>query len=512
MNGVDGATVVCLLIAWLIGRATAEWATVIAWLLLLTAQASGAGTGPGALMGGMALLALILGGFRRPAGSLRWAILGAAVLLAVLSVVSTVWGLNTLAAPPLALIPLWFLAGTFPSRASRRLLWWGSLPAVPLALALGVYAIAGGEIARRERSLEEFRRQFQELPPTAQLSAIQQRLAIDPWVPGLWAQLGEFQLDAGQLDEAHAAFRKGYTVRPGKANPCQRRFVQTAATLGKWRDVADLTVGGDLTIMPESHRAATAFAAELWRRNAIGRAREIMSPWEAGNRWATELAGWLAHDDGDDSAALGLLLPLLDDSLSGESVYRAAMAAQGLGLDRIRDDLLCVGTERHPRHLRLGQVAGLPSPKLPAHRLGQGIILGNTVRLLAWEGEPHPVRAGDTLAVSIAWEPTKPLPAMQIILHLDLGAPPRKRINADFWPERRRDATVGWPVGELAVASTRVPIPADAPSGRYTVYTGMWIPGDRESRLLPGPADSHRVPRGEYRFPLGDVAVLAPGG
>lgn len=513
MNGFDGATVVCLLIAWLLGRAKAEWAAFIAWLLLLTALASGAGAALGALMGGMALLALIVGGFRRPTRSLRWAIISAALLLALMSVASTVWGLDTLSAPPFALVPLWLLAAGIPTcPLSRRVLRWGSLPAIPLALALGAYALAGGEVARRERSLEEFQRELAGQPPTAQLPAIRQRIAVDPWVPGMWAQLGELYLAAGQFDEAHAAFRKGYRVRPGKANPCRQQLAQTTAALGRWRDAADLAASGDLAITPSSHAAATAFAAELWRQNMAGRAREIMGPWEVGNLHATELAGWLAHEDGDDSAALGLLLPLLDDSLSGESMYRAAMAADVLGLDRIRDDLLRIGAERHPRHLRLGQVARLSPPELPAHRFWQGILLGNTVRLLAWDGEPDPVRAGDTLAVSMVWEPTKPLPALQLILHLDLGTPPLRRVNADCWPDGRREATREWPVGEPVIVATRVPIPADAPSGRYTVYTGMWIPGDRESRLLPGPADAQRVPRGEHRFPLGDVTVVGPAG
>ena len=110
------------------------------------------------------------------------------------------------------------------------------------------------------------------------------------------------------------------------------------------------------------------------------------------------------------------------------------------------------------------------------------------------------------------WSAVKPLLEMVMILHVDFDTPARWRFNADHPPCGGRCPTSSWNVGEVVTDSTVIRFPMDSPHGKMTLYTGLWIPGDPDSRLLPEDTAGYILPRGEQRIPLGDLVVIAGTG
>ncbi len=488
------APLACVGVSWLLSFRRQEWAVRLSWLTLATALAPSASPALGAVMASLACAAVAMAGFEREERALCPAILLATGLVVVMWGVTVVGRLQTLSPPPMAVVPLWLVGATSRAALSPRVLSWARLPALPLAVWLLWGGVAGGGTRLGDA-----------VPHHERPEHLEERLRVNPWAPHLWARLAELHMVAGELDPAYEALRKGYAARPSATNPCSRPLADVGVALGRWREVVRLEAAGHASVRLPSCDAAVAYAVEMWRQELGPRAREKIRPWRDSCAKAAELDGWLAYETRDDSLALGLLLAL--DAASGETMFRAAMVASRRGLEGLSDSLIRVGARRFPLHRRLRQAAGLPPPPLPPRRQGHGVVLGNAVRFLGWDASPDPARPGDTLCVRLAWEPTKPLPALQVILHLDHGTPPRRRVNADFWPAPGRTATAAWAVGEVATASTRVVLPRDLTPGRYTVYTGLWTPPDRESRLLPAPTDGSRMPPGEMRLKLGDVRV-----
>lgn len=510
VRGADGQITASLLIAWMLSRRAAPWALTAGWLLGFSALAAGAG--PSATLGimGAAVLALILLGVRRPQSGLDWGVLSGAMVVIAMASFGAVLRLTSRPQLPMTMAVAWLLAVRLGRDVrSARFLRWGLAPAMPLALVMVVLAAAGRDISAREGTMPRSATGYAQDRSFSRVEDLREALRIDPWVSGTWAALGWRELDAGNREGAHAAFGKGYLVRPARENPCARGRELTSMSLGLWRDLAGLQASGHCLLTGLPIEAVRPVAVELWRRGHAAQARQLLRQQTRVSPEVRELAGWLADEAGEDSLAVELLAPGASAGLSGETMYRLARAEKPSAGQAAAHALILRGAREFPRHMELGLASGSPPP-VPGRRIGDGVVLGNTVWLLSWDCAPDPASAGDTLTISTAWAPTKPLPGMHVILHLDLDAPPRWRKVADFWPEGRRDATAHWPVGEVAVATTRVAMPADAPPGRYTVYTGMWIPGDRESRLLPGPADAHRVPRGELRFPLGEIVITGP--
>ncbi len=514
IGGPDARAVVVLLMAYLLTRRNGPELQLFGGLLLTASLVSDQPVW-GISFGIISLGAGWLAKPARRSTDLENAVIWVAVLLSVLFVV--VFLTPRPESPihlPLALAAGWWMTARFARSAHGFSLF----PKATLPVFLAVVLLAVGFLtgqSQRGRAEQVAERlvasAHKEQDPDQVSSLLKRATKVYPWRPLVWKEIGDLALSDGRPEAAFTAFKRGSSVRADSANPCLRALLETATVLGRWRFIARLVNESVLPMKLIRDKAISPVAVELWKSGNANLAFDLFNAKDSLATDEQEFCGWLAQEVGENRIALDLLTPLVSSGeASGETMYRSAMALHSMGEENLAAEILSSGIIRHPRHMGLSRAQGIELAEGCRRMIGpkgKGIPLGNTVLLLGWDASPDPCHPGDTLTVCLAWAAIKPLRDMVVILHLDHGSPVRWRLNADHAPLGGNFSTSSWPVGEMVVDVTEVAIPEDAPKGSVRLLTGLWIPGDQESRLLPGPRNAHLIPRGEKRIPIGQVRI-----
>ncbi|HJX38892.1 MAG TPA: glycosyltransferase family 39 protein [Anaerolineae bacterium] len=124
--------------------------------------------------------------------------------------------------------------------------------------------------------------------------------------------------------------------------------------------------------------------------------------------------------------------------------------------------------------------------------------LGDKAALLGCGLSSRDLQPGGVLDLSLRWQAlTHILESYSVFVHL-VDAEGRMWAQHDGVPLLDLHPTTHWVEGEIVSDPRELPLPAEIPSGRYRVQTGMYLPETME-----------RLPvYGEQRELLGDVAVL----
>ena len=126
------------------------------------------------------------------------------------------------------------------------------------------------------------------------------------------------------------------------------------------------------------------------------------------------------------------------------------------------------------------EVAGLTPPVDPP-ALVTDVALGPTLTLTAASVDATTLRPGDVLRLLLVWTPQQQLPLdYKLFVHV-AGADGRPLAQWDGYPGLNTARTSTWPVGEAFRDHVLLPLPADLPTGDYTLLAGLYDPatGDR---------------------------------
>ena len=386
------------------------------------------------------------------------------------------------------------------------------IPAAIMCIIIVFPAISPTDPDTGHMSLRGERPRPDEDESIGRIEALQKKTAADPWNPSVWCELGNEYLNHRHVLNANRAFTNGWKCRPGRTNICLHGLFATSCELGAWRTATDLLLEEYIPAGWITDRGTIPVASELWRRGRASVALDVLEGSDLDETLPREMTGWIAMDTGENNTAKAILVPLGKEMTSGETVFRAAELLRDAGDDRIADSLMVRGATLFRKHLQLAEFIG-SSPKdsslYPVGPGTDGLKLGNAARILGWKIIPDTVCPGESISVITEWSADKPLLEMVVILHVDHGMPTRWRLNADHLPCGGGCPTSSWPVGEVISDTALVRIPADAPKGKMTLFTGLWIPGDPDSRLLPEDTSGYILPRGEQRIPLGSLDVVS---
>lgn len=108
-----------------------------------------------------------------------------------------------------------------------------------------------------------------------------------------------------------------------------------------------------------------------------------------------------------------------------------------------------------------------------------GIHLGGVTQLLGANVEPAApsIRPPATLTVTLAWQAEREMgTSYHVFLHLE-GPDGQLMAQSDGEPASWARPTTGWLPGEIVLDERVLHVPADAPSGTYTLVAGLYEPG-----------------------------------
>ncbi len=101
--------------------------------------------------------------------------------------------------------------------------------------------------------------------------------------------------------------------------------------------------------------------------------------------------------------------------------------------------------------------------------------LDNEVRLLAYEVDPGPFTAGDTMTVRLYWYVQKtPLDSRKIFIHLLKPDDSGRVLQLDQYSMFGYIQSTQWQAGQMIVDEHKVPITEDMPPGTYLLAAGMY--------------------------------------
>ena len=130
--------------------------------------------------------------------------------------------------------------------------------------------------------------------------------------------------------------------------------------------------------------------------------------------------------------------------------------------------------------------------------------LGEAIELLGYDLEAREYKAGETIPLRLYWRARAPVEGdYKVFVHL-VGEGERIWGQEDSVPAGWRRPTTGWEAGEVIVDEHDLPIQAQAPAGRYTIFVGMYDPATMRRLPLTDEA-SHRLP--DDRLPLATVTI-----
>ena len=165
---------------------------------------------------------------------------------------------------------------------------------------------------------------------------------------------------------------------------------------------------------------------------------------------------------------------------------------------RFREPALTVTFDHIPYAwvYRPGAPAAIPHPV--------NARLGEQITLLGYRLQPPQAAPGETLLLTLYWQPTAPLTTnYTVFVHL-LGPDGCLAAQQDNPPVRGTRPTDTWTVGETVEDTYELHLPADAPRGTYALSSGMYSPASGER--LPA-WDATAAPLPEDRIPLTTVTV-----
>jgi hypothetical protein len=133
-----------------------------------------------------------------------------------------------------------------------------------------------------------------------------------------------------------------------------------------------------------------------------------------------------------------------------------------------------------------------------------GATVGERVRLLAYEFDDAPLRAGESRRLVLYWESTAALDRdYTVFVHL-YAEESALVWQADNAPVGGTFPTRAWNVNEIVVDSYEVRAPREMIAGAYRLMTGMYDAGSLE-RLKAMDARGQRY--AEDRIPLAEIRV-----
>jgi hypothetical protein len=127
------------------------------------------------------------------------------------------------------------------------------------------------------------------------------------------------------------------------------------------------------------------------------------------------------------------------------------------------------------------------------------VSFGDAVELRGYQvnGEAQP---GGELHLTYAWHARVQPPEIYAVFNHLVAADGTQVAQADGWPQEGRQLSTQWQPGDYIEDHYTIEIPADAPPGPYTLYTGLYeaLTGDR----LPAFRDGQRLPQDRVPIPL----------
>lgn len=112
-----------------------------------------------------------------------------------------------------------------------------------------------------------------------------------------------------------------------------------------------------------------------------------------------------------------------------------------------------------------------PSPDHPAE-----VIFGGAARLLGYSLEPAPVRAGNTVRLTLYWQVLAPLDkGYTVFTHLLAKTNGPVWAGHDSQPDGGYYPTTVWQPGEVILDVHPLSVPADAPPGEYRLEVGLYL-------------------------------------
>jgi hypothetical protein len=104
------------------------------------------------------------------------------------------------------------------------------------------------------------------------------------------------------------------------------------------------------------------------------------------------------------------------------------------------------------------------------------VNLGNQIWLEGYDiRHPEPLRAGDTIHLTLYWRAQEPIPANYKVFNQSYYGEGTMVAQRDGYPVCETRETWRWDPGELVTDEYELPVNAEAPDGLYPLYTGMYV-------------------------------------
>ncbi len=127
----------------------------------------------------------------------------------------------------------------------------------------------------------------------------------------------------------------------------------------------------------------------------------------------------------------------------------------------------------------------------------QKVQLGDAVSLAGYTLHPQIPQPSDTLTLTLVWQARAPMTRSYTVFTHLMGPTDAKEplTQQDNMPIRNQAPTTCWIPGEIITDPYTLVLPSDAPAGRYTLYTGMyvWETGERLPAQGPNVTPDNRV-------------------
>jgi hypothetical protein len=164
----------------------------------------------------------------------------------------------------------------------------------------------------------------------------------------------------------------------------------------------------------------------------------------------------------------------VEEGVTGAKVYDLEIGLVDLANGSRLPPLNLAGVELQPAILERVKVR-VPQPVVAAvSTQPKAIDFGGQIRLIGSDAASSPVKAGDSLTVTLIWQAMRtPEADYTVFVHLR-NAAGETVAQADSPPQAGAYPTSFWDAGETIVDDHPVLIPDDLPVGDYTVVVGLY--------------------------------------
>ncbi len=280
---------------------------------------------------------------------------------------------------------------------------------------------------------------------------------------------------------------------------------------------------GQLTVTPAAKSPApgdlkltTSLDADLGAARLVGVSQDRATV-DAGDSVRFEL-GWQGRQTGDVTLALTLLgaggevdRQSFSLNMKGGEVrlgqYNVPVDADVPGGDyQVRAQLLDANRAPLGEAVSIGQLTVRPvaaSFEKPTIRRPLRVDLGGRVDLAGYDLAADTVTPGGVVDLTLYWHPQGRI-GQNLKVFTHLVAPDGRIVGQrDSVPVEGARPTTGWRPGEYIADRYRIPVPRDAPPGRYELRTGLY--NEASGERLPVQVDGKPAPDGQAV--LGSVEV-----